>query len=85
VGRRSTPTAPASADGAPVGRGSAADPRVARHAQAQAQGVDNFSKVAGAARDLGNAPVEGPNALAKLVDATKAKATLRAAQTPVTS
>lgn len=49
----------------------------------QAQSAENLGKVAGAARDLGNAPTEGPNALASLVNGMRAKGTVAAAQTPV--
>jgi hypothetical protein len=52
-------------------------------AQSQAQNVDNFSKTAGAVRNLGAAPVEGDSALAKLVAGVRAQGTLRSAQTPV--
>lgn len=53
------------------------------NAQAQAQNIDNFAKTAGAARDLGNAPVEGNSALAQLVAGVRARNTMQAAQTPV--
>lgn len=62
----------------------AQDRRDARaQAQTQAQGVDNLSKVAGAARNLGAAPVTGNGALAQLVASIRARNTLSAAQTPV--
>jgi hypothetical protein len=51
--------------------------------QQQAQGVDNLSKVAGAAKDLGAAPVTGNGALAQLVASIRARNTVQAAQTPV--
>lgn len=42
----------------------------------QTQGAENLATMAGAARDLGNAPVEGPNALAKLVASARARNTM---------
>jgi hypothetical protein len=52
-------------------------------AQTQNQGVDNLSKIAGAARDLGNSPTQGSGALAQLVAVARAKGTMAAARTPL--
>lgn len=54
-------------------------------AAAQSQNVENFGKTAKAARDLGNAPVQGDSALAKLYSTMRARGTLAAARTPVST
>lgn len=50
---------------------------------AQQQNAENLKTTAGAARDLGAAPVTGNSALASLVSGMRAKQTVAAGQTPV--
>lgn len=58
--------------------------RDARNQQAaQAQQADNLTKVSGAVRNLGNAPVQGNSALAGIVNSMRAQGTVKAAQTPL--
>lgn len=58
--------------------------RTARAQQVdQQQGAATFATAARGVRDLGNAPVEGSGALAKLVAAMRARNTVAAGQTPL--
>lgn len=65
---------------------SVAQIRAARaQAQAQAANAENANKVAGAAKDLAQAPVDGNNALARLLASQRAQQTVDATAQPVAS